>query len=120
MTPTELKRRVTVVTCVGAVGLAPLVAGLGGGSAAVGILVGSALSVVNFRWLVTHADLATARAGATGLWFVGAGLRITVFLLVAGTLLATGVAHPVAFLAGLSVLPCAVVAQGLRAARGEG
>jgi hypothetical protein len=34
-------------------------------------------------------------------------------------LLATGSAHPVALLVGLTVLPCAVVALGLHAAREE-
>lgn len=118
MTPTELKGRVTLATCVAALLLAPPAAGLAGAPAAWGILAGGALAVVNFRWLVAHASLAVRRSAA-GAWVIGAGVRFLVFLAVAGTLLATGAAHPVALLAGLTLLPCAVVAHGLRAARDE-
>ena len=119
MTPTELKRRVTRLTSVAGVALAAITAVLAGGSAAAGILAGGALALIDFRWLAAHATLAIAHPAAGRVWLVGAGLRFLIFLAAAGTLLATGVAHPVALLAGVTLLPCVVLAQGLRAARAE-
>lgn len=116
MTPSELKARVTVAAGVAALALGFIAAWLAGTAAMWGVIAGGALAVVNFRWLVAHAVLAT-RPGAGSAWLIGAGLRLLVFLVVAGVLLATGGAHPVALLAGLTVLPCAVIAEGLRAAR---
>jgi hypothetical protein len=119
MTPTELKARVTRGTSVAALALAAGAAWLAGPAAASGVLAGGALAVVDFRWLAAHATLATRSPSAGAAWLVGAGLRFLVFLAAAGTLLASGATHPVALLVGLTLLPCAVVVQGLRAARQE-
>jgi hypothetical protein len=48
-----------------------------------------------------------------------AGLRFLAFGAACAVLLATGWAHPVALVAGLTALPCALVGHGLRAARQE-
>jgi hypothetical protein len=50
---------------------------------------------------------------------VGAALRLGALVAACGALLATGAAHPVALLAGLSVLPCAVIGRAFSAARQE-
>jgi len=50
---------------------------------------------------------------------MGAGLRLVVFGALCATLLASGWAHPLALVAGLTALPCALINHGLRAARQE-
>jgi hypothetical protein len=118
MTPGELKARVTVATCAGALILALPFAWLAEWSAALGILAGGALAAVNFRWLAARADVASAAPGLAGaLWYAGAAVRFVLVMAVAGMLFVSGWAHPVALLAGFTVLPCAVVAFGLRAAQ---
>ncbi|HUF91375.1 MAG TPA: ATP synthase subunit I [Candidatus Limnocylindria bacterium] len=120
MTPGELKARATVATCAGAVVMAVPFAWLAGAAAGLGILAGGALAVVNFRWLAARAEVAAAAPGLTGaLWHVGAVLRFGLVAAVAGVLFVSGWAHPVALLAGFTVLPCAIVALGLHAARQE-
>ena len=120
MTPGELKARATVATCAGAVVMAVPFAWLAGAPAGLGILAGGALAVVNFRWLAARAEVAAAAPGLAGaLWYVGAALRFALVAAVAGLLFVSGWAHPVALLAGFSVLPCAVIAHGLAAARRE-
>jgi ATP synthase I subunit len=120
MTPGELKARVTVATCAGAVVMALPLAWLAGSPAALGILAGAAVAVVNFRWLAARAGVAVAAPGLAGaLWYVGTALRFGVVAAVAGLLFVSGWAHPVALLAGFTVLPCAVIAHGLAAARQE-
>jgi hypothetical protein len=120
MTPGELKARVTVATCAGALVMAAPLAWLAGSPAALGILAGGALAVVNFRSLAARADVAAAAPGLAGaLWYVGAALRFALVAVVAGLLFVSGWAHPVALLAGITVLPCALLAFGLQAARQE-
>jgi hypothetical protein len=118
MTPGELKARVTVATCAGAVIIALPVAWLAGSPAALGILAGGALAAVNFRWLAARADVAAVPGFAGALWYVGAALRFALVAVVAAGLFASGWTHPVALL-GFTVLPCALVALGLQAARQE-
>lgn len=120
MTPTELKARVTLATCAATTPLAAAAGWLAGAPAGWGVLAGGALAIVNFRWLAARASAAGGVAdGARAAWVVSAMLRFAVVVAACGALLATGSAHPVALLAGLTVLPCAVVALGLRAAREE-
>ena len=120
MTPGELKARVTVATGAGAVMIALPFAWLAGSPAALGILAGGALALLNFRWLTARADVAAAAPGFAGaLWYLGAVLRFALVATVAGALFVSGWAHPVALLAGLTVLPCALVVFGLHAARQE-
>jgi hypothetical protein len=83
------------------------------------VLAGGALAVGSFRWLVARAGLATATGGvSSGAWLIGAGLRFAACAAACALLLATGWAHPIALLAGFTVLPCDLVTRAL-AARGE-
>lgn len=120
MTPSELTTRVTHDTCVAVVALAALAWWVAGESAGLGVLAGGALAVVNFRWLVARAFVATATGSASAAaWLVGAGLRFIACTAACGVLLATGWAHPIALVAGFTVLPCDVIARGLASARTE-
>src|SRR5881409_2796039 len=112
MTPSNMMARVTAATCALVAHLAAPAGWLGGSTAALG--------VVNFRWLAARAVAVASSAGvAGGAWLVGAGLRLAAFAAACAVLLALEWAHPVALLAGLSVLPCAVIVEGLRAASRE-
>jgi ATP synthase I subunit len=118
MGPSNVTARVSAATCALVAALAGPAAWLGGPTAALGVLAGGALAVVNFRWLVARA-VASSAGVAGGAWLVGAGLRLTAFAAAFAGLLALEWAHPVALLAGLTVLPCTVIVEGLRAASGE-
>ena len=115
MTPGDFTARLTIGICLVAGAIAVPAAWLFGASAGVGVLVGGALAVADFRWLVARAmsALGQRRAG----WLAGASLRFVVLLGACAFFLASGLAHPLALLLGFSALPCLVVAQGLRAAR---
>jgi hypothetical protein len=120
MTPSELMWRVTRDVCVVGAPLALAAAWLAGAAGAVGAAGGIVLALGNFRWLVgrvrTQAD---APGAARALWSVTAGLRLAALGGLCAALLASGWAHPVALVAGLTALPCALVGHGLRAARQE-
>jgi hypothetical protein len=117
MTPSNVTGRVSALTCALVTVLAAPAAWLGGPTAALGVLAGGALAIVNFRWLVARA-VASSAGVASGGWLVGAGLRLSAFGAACAGVLALEWAHPVALLAGLTVLPCAVIVEGLRAASG--
>src|SRR5262245_31282930 len=128
MTPSELRGRVTLDTCAAAALLAAPSAWIGGASAALGVLAGGTLAILNFRWLVARATVATAALSATpgsgsaaaSVWLVGSGLRFGASLAACTLLLASGWAHPIALLVGFTLLPCDLIVRGLAAARGEG
>jgi hypothetical protein len=112
--------RVTRDVCALGAALTLAAAWLGGMAGAVGAATGVALAVGNFRWLVARVPATSAASGAARmLWAMAAGLRYLAFAAVAGAALATGWAHPVALVVGLTVLPCALVGHGLRVARQE-
>ncbi len=118
MTPGELTARVTLDTSAAVSALAAFGAILGGAPVAVGTLAGGALAVVNFRWLAARAAAATAARSTGSLaWLIGAGLRFTACMAACAWLLSTGWAHPIALMAGFSVLPCDVIARGLALGR---
>ena len=114
----ELRLRVTLATTIVVVALALPAAWLAGPSAAVGVLAAGGLTVGNFWWLSRAASSAAAspRREAAG-WMLGASTRLAVLLAAFAALCAGGYAHPVAVVIGLSVLPCALIVQGLRSAR---
>jgi hypothetical protein len=120
MSPADLTSRVSRDACVLGVALAGPAAYLAGAPAALGALAGAGLAVGNFRWLAASAARALDAGPARPLWTIGAALRFGAVVAACGALLATGAAHPVALLAGLTMLPCAVVARALSAARREG
>ena len=116
----ELRLGVTRETTIAIVALALPAAWLGGASAGIGVLAAGLLTLVDFWWLAR----ATFAAGASGAprrelagWMVAAGVRLTVLFAAFAALCAGGYAHPVAIVVGLTVLPCALIARGLRAVR---
>ena len=120
MTPRDLMWRVTRDVCALGAALVLVGAWLGGTEAALGAAAGAGLAVGNFRWLVSRVPAPSGAAGAaSALWPMTAGLRFIAFGAVCAALLASGWAHPVALVAGLTTLPCALVGHGLRAARQE-
>ena len=120
MTPSELTTRVTRDTCLVVAALGALAWGLAGMSAGLGVLSGGALALVNFRWLVARAFVATATGSTSAAaWLVGAGLRFAACTAACGVLLAGGFAHPIALVAGFTILPCDLIARGLASTRTE-
>ena len=120
MTPTELMWRVTRDVCALGTILALAAAWLGGAPGALGAAAGVALAIGTFRWIVAGGRTSGDDAGAArALWSVVAGLRFLAFGAACAVLLATGWAHPVALVAGLTALPCALVGHCLQAARHE-
>src|SRR2546430_13938934 len=74
MNPSKVTARVSAVTCALVAVLAAPAWWLGGPTAALGVLAGGVLAVVNFRWLVARAITSSAGvAGGAGLG--GAGVR---------------------------------------------
>ena len=104
------------VTWTGAATVAAMTVGawwLAGAPAAAGVSAAGGIALVNFRWLARDTIRATSGEGRLS----ALGFRKIAALLALGGLVACGVTHPVAVAAGLLVLPPALVAQGLLAAR---
>lgn len=116
----DLVRRVTGTVLVL---LAPIVlagGALAGWPGALGVLAGGLLSIVSLNWIgrgVQSASRLLAGGRAHPLWIVGLGFRYVVLFGAVALLLARGIVHPLALVAGLSILPPVLVAFGLRAAR---
>jgi hypothetical protein len=117
MTPSELTARVTLTTALAVVPLALLGLWLGGAPGALGVAAGGALALGSFRLLA--ARVRAMDGTPTGGWLLTAALRFAGVAALAAVLLASGWGHPLALVAGYSVLPVAVVLHGLRAAREE-
>lgn len=115
MTPSTFVKRTTVDTVAVLVIVAAGVGWVGGTSAALGVLAGGALATANLWWLARRAVVATESPAST--WSVVAVVRLAVVGLGVGVVLASGVAHPLGVVAGLTVLPFVLVARGLVAAR---
>jgi len=114
MTPSELTTRVTLDTCVAVGALAGLGWWLLGAPIGAGVLAGGVLAVVARAFVAT--EMASRSSAA---WILGAGLRFAACAAACGILLAYGWAHPVALVAGFTVLPCDLIARGLESARTE-
>ena len=113
----SLTRRVTIDVAILAVALALGGAWLGGRTVCFGILAGALLALGDFWWLSARLDaVAVAVPGALA-WLGTAGLRLGGVALAVAVLFVTGWFHPVGLVCGLAVLPCALVARGLRLAR---
>src|SRR5438128_852179 len=117
----ELSLRVLALTLAAVMPLAALAGWLGGGRAGFGLLAAGALTSANFLWLArqlpTAGPAAEAQRRRLG-WALSAGVRFGVLMIALATLLLSEWAHPLAVVAGLTVLPCAVVAAGLIFSRG--
>jgi hypothetical protein len=120
MTASDLTTGVTQRTAL-AVLVAAVAAGwVGAAPGALGVLAGGALGLASFRLLAARVRaVAAAGPATTGAWSLLAGLRFAGVAGAAALLFVHGWAHPVAWLAGYSALPLAVVLQGLRLAREE-
>ena len=112
----SLSMRVALETCAVSGALALPAAWLGGGTAAFGVIAGTALAVLNFLWLARGARRATTAPSAAG-WALASSLRLLAVAAACALLLRTGAIHPVAVVIGLTVLPCALVVRGLTTAR---
>jgi hypothetical protein len=112
----SVSARVAVETCALGGAVAVPAAWLGGADAAVGVIAGSVLAVLNFIWLARGVTRAGAHT-SQGAWVVASSLRMTAVAGVFAALLATGAIHPIALVIGLTALPCALVARGLSTAR---
>jgi ATP synthase I subunit len=82
---------------------------------AVGVGAGAGIALVHFRWLAWGA----ARGGLLGVGrgafsAAGLGLRYAATFAALALTLASGWAHPLAVIAGLSVLPPVLIAEGVR------
>src|SRR6266446_2571395 len=100
MTPSDLTSRVSRDACVLGVALAGPAAYLGGLDGALGAAAGAGIALGNFRWLGSP---------ARSLWSLAAGLRLAAVVAALGVVVASGHAHPLAIVAGVSVIPIAVV-----------
>jgi hypothetical protein len=109
--------RVTIDAGLLAVALALGGAWLGGRTILFGILGGVALALADFWLLSTRLDAVGTDAPSALAWLGAAGLRLAGVAVVVAALFVTGWFHPVGLVAGLAVLPCALVARGLRVAR---
>jgi hypothetical protein len=120
MNPGDLTSRVSRDACVMGVAVAGPAAWLAGLDGALGAAAGAGIAVGNFRWLASRLTKPVGAGPARrSLWTLGAVVRLGALTAAVGGVLVSGHAHPLAVVAGLSVLPVAVVVQGLRAAREE-
>ena len=90
---------------------------LGGRTMLFGILGGALLALADFWWLSARVDAVGETAPAALAWIGAAGLRLAGIAAAVALLFVSGWFHPVGLVAGLAVLPCALVARGLRVAR---
>ncbi len=94
---------------------------LAGWPGALGALSGGLLSLGSLHWLsrgVRSTTVFLAGGRAHPLWGIALGLRYTVLFGAVVALLWSGIAHPVALLVGLSVLPPVLIVLGLRERHG--
>jgi hypothetical protein len=101
-----------------ALGLAALCGVFGGPADALGALVGSGLTLVNFGGLTWAAHHALAgRASSRPVWLGASGLRLGLLGCLAGVAVTQAGIGLTGLLLSLTLVPVAVVLVGLRAAR---
>jgi hypothetical protein len=116
MTVADLVSRVTL-HCLAAI--AALAAGAGwlaGLPGAAGAAAGGAIALLHFRLVARGAAGVLRGEGGFTLGLTGLGLRSAGAFGALALTLAGGWAHPLAVLAGLSVLPPVLIAEGVRSA----
>src|SRR5438046_9298292 len=116
MSVSELRLRVTAESAVIVVVLAAVAATLAGGRVGLGVRAGGALAIASF-WRLAGDAASVSSATAAGRWLIASALRLGGLAAATAVLLVFDWAHPVALVFGLTVLPCDLVAQGLRLAR---
>jgi len=117
MMRSSLTTRVTIDAGVIALTMALAGAWLGGRTVLFGVLAGALFALGDFWWLSGRLDAVGSEAPGAIAWLGAAGLRLAGVAVAVALLFVTGWFHPVALVAGLAVLPCALVARGLRLAR---
>jgi ATP synthase I chain len=119
MTSNDLTTSVTRRTAA-AVAVLMLAGGwLGGAPGAAGVLAGGALALGSFRWLAARVVVVSVNPSMASAWVAVTGVRLAAVAALAAIGFAGGWVHPIALLAGYTVLPVALVLQGLRLAREE-
>jgi hypothetical protein len=113
----SLTARVTVDAAVFTTALALGGAWLGGRTMLFGVLAGALLALADFWWLASRLDQVGSEAPGAIAWLGTAGLRLAGVAIAVALLFVTGRFHPVGLVAGLAVLPCALVTRGLRLTR---
>src|SRR5258705_6407315 len=109
MTSNDLTTSVTRRTAA-AVAVLTLAGGwLGGAPGAAGVLAGGALALGSFRWLAARVVALSAGAAMPTAWVAVTGLRLAAVAALAAMAFAGGWVHPIALLAGYTVLPVALV-----------
>jgi len=110
---------VTRATALVIVPVAVVATVLAGWPGAAGAIAGALVSLASFRWIARasrRAGLLFAGGRPGALWLLGLGTRhLTLFAAIA-LCLWSGIAHPVALVAGLSLLPPVLILFGLRSA----
>ena len=113
----ELISRVTLLSLPATLAVAAVAGWVGGIPGAGGAAAGGAIALVNFRWLARGAAIALGQPRVRSFALVRVGLRHAVTFSALALALSTGWAHPIAVIAGLSVLPPVLIAHGLRGGR---
>src|SRR5262249_15542013 len=116
MTPAQFLARVTLDSAVMVGTLALAAAWLIGKPAAIGVAAGGGLAIGSLWWLARGALAMSRTSFERSRWMFLASLRFVAIGGVAAYVLASGLAHPVALVVGLTVLPCALTVEGLRSA----
>lgn len=114
MSPEVLRSCVTRESALLAGALALAAGWMGGATAALGVLAGAAIAIVNFRWLTSRLTAVLVGEAAGRVAGLALGLRLLGVGAACAGLLLSGAAHPVALVVGLTVLPCDLIARGLR------
>ena len=116
MTVADLVSRVTRHCLVATVALAAGAGWFAGLPGASGAAAGGAIALLHFRWLARGAAGALRGEGGFRLGLTGLGLRSAGAFGALALTVAGGWAHPLAVIAGLSVLPPVLLAAGARSA----
>src|SRR3990167_2993557 len=121
MTSTEFGARVISRGALAGAAAALVAAWGWGAPASGGVLVGAAVALLHFAWLARGVALGAPGARRPGArWIVALGTRYLVTFAALAAPVALEWAHPVALGVGVTVLPLALTAAGLRAARPAG
>jgi len=118
--PSDLARRVWLVAGALALGLAGVCGFLRGSADAVGVLVGSGLTLLNFggmTWAADHALAGGAASWPRAVWVGTGGLRLGLLGCLAGLAVTQTGVGLAGLVLSLTLVPVAVVLAGLQTAR---
>lgn len=115
--PTDLARGVWLLAGGLGLGLAGACGLLRGPADATGVLLGSALTLLNFGGLTWAADRALAGTASRPVWLGASGLRLAVLGALVGLVVTQTAVGLLGFLLSLILVPVAVILAGLRGTR---